>query len=43
LVVPSPGAQPNRAIGQVGVLVADQIPDQLGGDLDLDVGHAQQR
>lgn len=43
LVVPSTRAQPNRAIGKVGVLIAYQIPDQLRGDLDLDVGHAEQR
>jgi hypothetical protein len=33
-----PRAQPSRAIGQVGVLIANQ----QRCDLDLDVGHAQQ-
>ena len=43
LVVPSTRAQPNRAIGEVGVLVGDQTPDQTRSDLDPDVGHAAQR
>jgi hypothetical protein len=43
LVVPATRAQPNREIGEVGVLVADQIPDQLRGDLDPAVGHAEQQ
>jgi hypothetical protein len=38
-----PRAQPRRAIGEIGVLVTDQIPNQLRGDLDPAVGRAQQQ
>ena len=39
LVVPAARAELQGAIGQVGVLVAQQIPDQLRRDLELGVGH----
>ncbi|GIF47115.1 hypothetical protein Afe04nite_16540 [Asanoa ferruginea] len=43
LVVPAPRTQANRPVGEVGVLVADEILNQLRVDLALDVGHAKQR
>jgi len=43
LIVPATRAQTDRVIGEVGVLVAHQIPDQFRGDLKLGVGHADQR
>ncbi len=43
LVVPAARAEPQGAIGQVGVLVAQQLPNQFRRDLDLGVGHAAQR
>ena len=33
----------SRMVGQVGVLVAQRILDQLCGDLDLGMGHAELR
>lgn len=42
LVVPTTRAELQGLIGQVGVLVAQQVPDQLRGDLDLGVGHTKQ-
>lgn len=38
-----PRAEPHGAIGQVGVLVAQQILGQFRGDLDLGAGHADPR
>jgi hypothetical protein len=42
LVVPAARAEPHRAIGQVGMLVAQQVPHQLRGHLDLGVRHVEQ-
>jgi hypothetical protein len=43
LVVPAPRAEPHRVIGQVGVLIAQQTPHQLRGDLHLGMRHAEQQ
>lgn len=40
---PQPRAEPKGMIGQVGIMVVRQIPDQLRGALDLGVGHAEPR
>ena len=42
LVVPAPRADLHGVIGQVGVLVAQQITHQLSGDLLLGLRHAEQ-
>ena len=39
LVVPAACAK-RQAAGQVGVLIAQQVPDQVRGDLKLGGGHA---
>jgi len=43
LVVPAARPEPDRVIGQIGVLVTQQIPHQFRRDLNLGVRHADQR
>lgn len=40
LVVPATGAERQRAVGQIRMLIAEQVPDQLSANLTLGSGHA---
>jgi hypothetical protein len=40
LVISAARAERQRAVGQIRVLIAQQVPNQLRSDIKLGVGHA---